>query len=242
MEKRFEMDEGCLFARGVLAAGAVVAFATTASGAILGHEWVEVDNSVLSVNGQPSGLADGGLYGNIYRTFDLYITTDTPLLVLDSGVTQSSGVNPGLSLSNSSFFQQDFFGSEKERNAEPLLEFDSFVGLGERGAADILETGSITFTQTAITGTWSIRGGDSPVAPNAEGRVFFGRFTVESELGFRQDESATRSLGGTVFAFPEGADLGTVVEIDSNPFAIPAPGGTGVVLIAGAGLLRRRRN
>jgi uncharacterized protein (TIGR03382 family) len=76
------------------------------------------------------------------------------------------------------------------------------------------------------------------VAP-IDGRVFVGRFTVESLTGFMTDESADRSLAGTLFVFPEGAGQGTVIEI-SNAF-VPTPGAAALLGVAGLGLLRRRR-
>lgn len=233
--------------RSLCGAVAALSVSSCADAAIMGHQWVEVNNALLPGTGAASGLADGSLDGTIYRTFDLFITSDVPVTVLDSGVTQTSGPNAGLSISGTSFFQRAPTGGgggvlPPEASAiasDPLLQFDSFVGVGGRSAASILVAGAITFSDTGLRGTWATMPGSGPEAPNANGRIFFGRFTVSSVLGFGSDESAARRLSGRVFAFPQGATAGVTIDV-GNAFAIPAPGSAllGGVMVWAA---RRRR-
>lgn len=211
--------------------------------ALIGHQWVEVDNATFPGSSLPTGLADGTLDGQRYRTFDLFITSDTPAVLMDSGVTQSSGSNSGLSLGNAAFFQRSGGGALPPTPAgvvsDPLLQFDSFVGFGGRAAASILVAGAISFDAGAVLGTWATSPGTGAEGPDVNGRIFFGRFTVSSATGFGSDESALRRLSGVVFVFPQGATSGQTVSI-SNAFAIPSPAGAAVFALA-VGLVARRR-
>jgi hypothetical protein len=217
------------------------------SAAMLGHQWVEVNNSRTTGSQAPSGLDDGTLDGIRYRTFDLYLVSDAPLFIMDSGITQSSGANPGLSLANAVFFQRSSFGSPNHlppttpaTTADPIVEFDSYIGLGARSAPSILVAQPISFENAQVRGTWSTLPGSGGEAPGPGGRIFFGRFTVSSALGRGSDESASRSLAGTVFAFPQGAAVGQTIQI-SNAFAIPGPNAAALLLIGSTLVLRRRR-
>jgi hypothetical protein len=212
---------------------------------LLGHEWVEINNAISSVTGLPTDFG-----GGMWRTFDLFLTTDTPIFNIDSGLTQSSGSNPGLTTENTTFFQREFFGSPNnfpptggQLAAEPMLEFDSYVGLGSLSASEILTIAPISFAGGVLSGAWSPLAGQPPAAPDASGRIFLGRFSLSSDTGYATDESMQRSFAGTLFVFPQGATRGQVVEI-SNPFALPAPGGlsfAGLALIASSRRVRCTR-
>lgn len=228
--------------------GAVV-FASAAQAGFIGHRWEEVDNSTLR-GGAASGLNNGAFNGTIYRTFDLFITSPTGLLLADSGFTQSQGANSGLFVTNSAFLQLEPFGSPNDKrptdgaiNAAPIIEFDSWVTLGDLAPATVGLIG-FSFGTTSLLGTWFTPG--IVAAPTENGEVLIGRFTVESTLGFGADESAERFLGGQMFIGLPG-DVGGIVNI-SNAFAlgstptVPAPGGAIALLaLAGGALVSRRR-
>ena len=230
-------------------AGAV-GLAGAAHAGILGHAWVEVDNSVF-FNGNATGLNDGAHNGTIYRTFDLYVNVGQGVLVADSGDTQSGGPNSGILIQNTSFFQFNPGGSPS--NAPPLqgflplfphLEFDSYVALGDTPPAQIGLTGlgqGFVFDTDELSGTWFTSQG-SPASPEGNGNLFVARFTVESTSGFGTDESASRFLGGQLYvALADGNTTG-VLDI-SNAFAtsIPAPGALALAALAGLNVIRRRR-
>ncbi|MFO0860547.1 MAG: hypothetical protein U0570_08315 [Phycisphaerales bacterium] len=190
----------------------------------IGSQWVEVENQFFPGTATPTGLAQGTLNGTKYRTFDLYVTTRDRVIVLDSAVTQSSGSNIGVRLSTGAFFQRSVAGNPNQLSpkpgdvlGDPLLAFDTFCGLGNRPPESIVVTTPIVFSPTQTTGTWSAPFGASE-APDDLGRVFAGRFTVPTTLGFRVDESGSRQLGGTLFVFTKGSTTGQVVEL-SNAYA-----------------------
>ncbi len=221
--------------------------------AALSSLWVEVDNSRFTGSNALTGLDSGLLDGNRYRTFDLFITSDLPVLLFDSGKSQSSGPNGGLRLTppipDGSFFQRDNPGAGGGKLPpdapailnDPLLQFDTFVGVGLRPATGILVASAISFDANTVLGTWSTAAGSGPEVPDANGRIFFGRFTVRSTLGFGNDESATRSLGGQVLVFQQGATSGRVLQIPNAYATIPAPAAALLGLVAAIGGARRRR-
>lgn len=185
----------------------------------VGCQWVEVENQFFPGTGTPTGLFQGTLNGTRYRTFDLYVTTRDPILILDSGISQSSGTNTGIALSTGTFFQRQVAGTSNQLTPSPqsiaadrLLEFDTYCGLGARPASNIWVTIPIDFSSTHASGVWAALAGTSE-APDELGRVFAGRFTVPTTAGFRVDESASRQLAGTLFVFSKGASSGQVVEL-----------------------------
>lgn len=232
----------------VCAVAGALAVTTGADAGIIGHRWAEVDNSTLS-NGAASGLNDGSLDGKIYRTFDLFLQVSQGLLTVDSGFTQSIGPNPGIEVTNTSFFQflPGGFPNDKTPlgsiiNVFPLLEFDSYVAMGTTSGSNISFAGPLTFDNTGLVGTWFVV---TAAPPSENGEVRVGRFTVESSAGFGVDESATRSLGGTLVVGTADGNS-TLINI-SNAFGttsgtIPAPGSVGTLVgFAGLTLARRRR-
>lgn len=193
-------------------------------GALIGSQWIEVDNQFFPGTTTNSGLANGSLNGTKYRTFDLYVTSDVPIIVVDSGVTQSSGANAGISLSSGFYFQRTVSGNANQLTpapvavlTDPLLNYDTYFGVGNRPASSIVVTAPIMFTSTHATGTWAVSGGAS-AAPDEFDRVFAGRFTVPTTSGFRTDESVSRHLEGSIFVFPAGATHGQVVQL-TNAYA-----------------------
>ncbi len=234
--------------RPVCALTGAVVFASAAHAGFVGHRWEEVDNSTLR-GGAASGLNNGAFNGKIYRTFDLFIIAPQGMLIADSGFTQSQGPNPGLTLSNSSYLQLEPFGSPNDKrptegaiNAAPIIEFDSWVTLGDLAPATVGLIG-FSFNTTSLIGTWF--SGGTVAAPTENGEVLIARFTVESALGFGVDESADRFLGGQMFIGLAG-DVGGIVTI-SNAFAlgstptIPAPGGAIALLALAGGVFGSRR-
>lgn len=214
--------------------------------AALSAHWVEVDNRVLPGTLSPSGLDNGTLNGTRYRTFDLFIKVSNPILVVDSGVTQTSGLNQGLSLGSGSFFQttkgglhNDFSPSASEISTEPLLGFDTFWAFGQRSRSAVLVTQPLQFGSDSAKGTWSVLPGQSE-SGDAFGRVFVGRFTVPTTTGFGSDESAQRRLSGKLFVFSKGASSGELIEVP-NAYVIPGAGVMPLLAILGAVAFRARR-
>jgi hypothetical protein len=239
---------GSLGPRAILGAGlaSFLLLPGVSLGAIIGSSWVEVDNRFLPGTSTATGLNDGTLNGTRYRTFDLYITSDTPLTVLDSGVTQSSGPNAGLSVNQGSFFQRSKSGGTANNfkpdsgslATDPIINFDTYFGLGTRLTSGVLITHALTFTSNAATGTWAATPGTSE-SPDAQGRIFAGRFTVETTSGLGTDESPTRNLSGSLFVFAKGATSGQVIQI-ANAYRVPTPA-SGVFTLVGLVALSRRR-
>lgn len=231
-------------ARSAFSLIAAVGLTGGAHAGVIGHQWVEVDNSMGATG--PTHLNDGTLPGGVrYRTFDLYLQVPDDVLVLDSGFTQSQGPNTGIEIQNTSFFQFEPGGSVNDRPPLPaffplfpLLEYDSYVAMGDLSAAQIGLTG-FTFNQAELTGTWFASGG-SAAQPTEDGLLFAARFTVESTTGFGTDESASRFLGGQMFIGLDGGDNNVIITL-SNAFAIPAPGGMAMMGLLGLTLARRRR-
>lgn len=229
--------------RSALALTAAAGLTSGAFAGVIGHQWVEVDNSI-GANGNATHLDDGTL-GAVYRTFDLYLQVPDSVLVLDSGFTQSQGPNSGIEVQNTSFFHFEPGGAPNDKpplpaffSLFPLLEFDSYVAMGDLTAPEIGLAG-FTFDSTELTGTWFTSGG-SAAEPTEEGLLFAARFTVESTTGFGTDESASRFLGGQMFLGLDGGDNNIIVEI-SNAFGIPAPSSAMATGLLGLTLLRRRR-
>lgn len=228
---------------GVVVAATFTAAGARAGGPIITHKWVEVDNSTLA-DSTASGLNDGSFDGNIYRTFDLFVNLTQTVTTFDSGFTN----NTGIQISGSSFFQFEpipgtpnhLIPAQTTINAFPMVEFDSWVGIGDTQASAI-STAGFTFDTSTLFGTWFTT---SAFQPTEDGDVFVARFTVTSALGFGQDESATRFLGGQLLV---GTGAGDSVTINiSNAFAttgpqIPAPGAAAVLALAGLAGSRRRR-
>ncbi len=233
-------------ARAAFALIGAAGLASSTQAGIIGHQWVEVDNSV-GVAG-PTHLSDGTLPGGvIYRTFDLYLQVPDGVQVLDSGFTQSQGSNTGIEIQNTSFFQVEPGGVSNDKPPLPgffplfpQLEFDSYVAMGDLPGAQIGLAG-LTFTTSELTGTWFATGG-SAAEPTEDGLLFAARFTVQSSTGFGTDESASRFLGGVMFLGLDGGDNNVVITL-SNAFAttIPAPGGAAMMGLLGLTLSRRRR-
>jgi uncharacterized protein (TIGR03382 family) len=221
--------------------------ASNVEAGVIGSRWEEIDNSTSSATGAATGLNDGTFDGTIYRTFDLYLQVTSDVLVLDSGVTQSAGPNSGLLISGSDYFQ---FAGAGVNNVTPLsaffslfplLEYDSYVSIGDIPGSQIGQIG-LTFDTNDLVGTW-FAPGSSPGTPDAAGEIFVGRFTVESVEGFGEDESDVRTLGGQLFVGL--SDNSTTVVNISNAFAttvIPTPGAMPIAALMGLAALRRRRN
>jgi len=239
----------------VLGALSIAAGAQAGGGNPLGitHTWVEVDNSML-VNGNPSGLNDGSFDGTIYRTFDLFVNLTQTVTAFDSGNAQNDSFgnsgNTGIDATGATMFQfEPLPGTPLDKipnvgtiNAFPLAEYDSWVGIGDAVGTNISTPVPLVFNTTELTGAWFTIGG----VPPENGGVFVARFTVSSLLGFGQDESASRFLGGQLLV-GTGDGNSTIIDI-SNAFAttgpppsIPTPGAIAIFGLAGLASVRRRR-
>lgn len=205
-----------------IACTALLAAAWATAGGVLGHAWVEVDNATSTITGDPTGLDDGTFDGRRYRTFDLFIEVDAPVIVVDSAITQSQGDNGGLRLTGGTLFQQTLFGSENNLPPnpaalpiEPLLEFDTYAGLGDLPAGSILQAAPVAFTSSLLTGTWSPSIGVDPPGSDGPELAFIARFTASPDPA-RGD----LFLGGELFIFTEDNVPGRVITI-GNAFAPP---------------------
>jgi len=231
----------------LVAAGGLIV--SSASGAVLGHRWSEIDNST-DVNGNPTGLDDGVFNGTIWRTFDLFLEIDDPVITLDSGVTPAVDPNDGLGVNGGTeFFQFFVLGSPNNFppaspaiNNFPLVEFDSYVGFGDLAASEIFTAGSFTFDTTSLVATWAPLPGLGAIGPDENGELFVGRFTVSSDLGFGANEASEFFLGGELDVSFVNDDPETIQISNAFGTVIPGPGGLAVLGVVGAaGALRRRR-
>jgi len=235
-----------LAAAGISCAAGLGSLVASSADAGMIAQWVEVDNSATN-SGQPTGLNDGSHNGIVWRTFDLFLQTTTPIQRLDSGVAPSLDPNAGVTISgNVQYFQQSYDGAPQDlppspsaESENPLIVFDSYVGLGDLLADEIIETVEVEFDEDSLVGQWQAAPFVGSVGPNENGEIFAGRFTVSSELGFGVDESADRMLGGELFVQEEGGGF-QIVELP-NAFAIPAPGGFFLIGLLGIAAARRKR-
>jgi len=231
-------DQGLL--RSALCLAAAAGCSAGAHAAYLGHQWVEVDNGGILGGGEENGLG-------AWRTFDLFLNVTAPVVVLDSGYTQSSGPNSGIFATNAEIYQ-DAMGDALPPNPGlfgtfPELEFDSYVAMGDLNASNISlqgapSEGGFVFDSQQVLGTWFAAGGMMGM-PDGEGNVFAGRFTAR-ELPSIPSGEGDGYLGGELFVFFMGDDIGTVVDID-NAFLVPSPGAAALAFAAlGVGVRRRR--